>query len=133
MTKHNKPKVTVEELTKAHERLEKFSRKQNSMQEQMIIVKAFEVCYELAWILIEKAVLDEGICVNFPSNIFVEAAKCKLIKRPQIWFGFLAKRNKISHCRDTETVEEIIEIIPTFKKEMEDLIMVLKKEYEKAN
>ena len=133
MTKHNKPKVTVEELTKAYERLEKFSRKKNTMQEQMTIVKAFEVCYELAWMLIEKAVLDEGIRVNFPSNIFIEAAKCKLIKKPQIWIGFLAKRNKFMHRYDMEIVEEIIEIIPAFKKEVEDLMGVLKKEYEKSN
>ena len=37
------------------------------------------------------------------------------------------------HHYDMEIVEEIIEIIPIFKKEIEDLMGVLKKEYEKSN
>lgn len=128
MTKHKRP-VKVEELIRAYKALEKFSAIQKTKQDKIIIIKAFEICYELAWNLIENTVIKKGVYIKFPSNIFIEAEKINLIKKPQIWLGFLAKRNKILYNYDMQVVEEVLEIIPRFKRDLEDLIEALKKIY----
>ena len=117
---------SLEILEKAYKMLEEFTKHKISEQEQAGIIKSFEFCYELSWKLMKKILIEKGVDVSSPKDIFREAARNKLIKDPAPWFEFLKKRNRTVHTYNLEIVNDVIEVIEEFKMEVENLIITVK-------
>ncbi|WNE41414.1 MAG: hypothetical protein AM1032_000154 [Mycoplasmataceae bacterium] len=93
---------------------------------QMAAVQAFEISYELCWKICKKVLHSVAIVANHSKDSFREAAKIGLIDNPELWFDFLKKRNETVHAYDSNILEEIFDILPTFVEELRKLIENLK-------
>lgn len=86
------------------------------------VVKLFELCYELSWKILKRLLAFKGLEVNNPRDTYREAAMQGWIDEPKIWFDFIKKRNETVHQYGQELVENIYEILPKFKIELEKLL-----------
>lgn len=126
MVEEKRSSLSVESLERAFSFLDSFSEHDCTEQEKAGIIKAFEICYELSWKMLKKALFIKGVNVNTPKDVFREAAGANLISDPRPWFKFLEERNKTVHTYNLEAIEEILlKIIPEFKVEVAKVIMVL--------
>jgi hypothetical protein len=62
-------------------------------------------------------------------EVFRQAAVIDLIDDPKLWFDFTRIRNKTANFFDEEGFQEMVNILPTFKKELDTLIERLQKNY----
>ena len=126
MTETHIGKLNIEGLEKAFNFLNSFSVDNCTDQEKAGLVKAFEICYELSWKILERVLMFEGINIGSPRDAFREAALNDLIEDPRPWFKFLEERNKTVHTYNLELIGEIIiKLIPEFKSEVSKLIKKL--------
>lgn len=121
-----KTSISIEGLTKAKSMLDQFTEDCNTERDKAGVIKSFEFCYELSWKLLKKVLLNQGVDLGSPKDCFREAAINKLIRDPVIWFKFLDMRNRTVHTYDLDVLEDIMKILPAFKKEVSDLLDVLK-------
>jgi len=111
-----KSSVSIEGLTKAI--LDQFSEDLTTEKDKTGVIKAFEFCYELSWKLIKKVLLFKGVDVGSPRDAFREAALNGIIEDPTPWFDFLKMRNRTVHTYDLDVLDDIMEMLPVFKKEV---------------
>ena len=133
MGEKKKSSISIEGLTKAKALLDQFIEDCNTDRDKAGVIKAFEFCYELSWKLMKKVLFNLGVDIGSPKDSFREAAANKLIKDPVIWFKFLEMRNRTVHTYDLAILEDIMKILPLFKKEVFDLIKTLKTEVEDSD
>lgn len=122
MLEEKRSSLSVESLERAFNFLNSFSEHDCTEQEKAGIIKVFEICYELSWKVIKKVLLFKGVDVGSPRDAFREAALNGIIEDPTPWFDFLKMRNRTVHTYDLEVLDEIVGILPLFKKEMSILI-----------
>lgn len=90
-------------------------------------IQRFEYTFELCWKTMRRLLRAKGAEVNFPKDVFREAAVDKLISDPQAWFGFLEKRNKATHIYKEEVANEVYAELPKFDKALQEFLAVLSK------
>ena len=129
MNKQVKIDINIKLLEQAYKRLKKFMQNNKTEQEQAGIVQAFEYCYELSWKIMKRVLSSKGIEVNSPKDTFREAARNKIIEDVRKWFKFLDTRNLTVHTYNVKILEQVMQIIPEFKDELEILVNTLKKDY----
>lgn len=128
--------VTLEELIKATNSL-KVSNELliNSQQKEPLnaelhkalrdaCIQRFEFCIELAW---KTSVRLLGLQSRAPNPAVRDMAQNQLIDDPQIWFDFLAARNKTSHTYDEDIAIEVFREIGRIIPELDKLISRLEK------
>lgn len=114
--------INLEILKKAHVTLKKFIDTASTEIEKAGVVQAFEFCYELSWKTIKRFLSNEGITVSSPRESFREAGRNGLIENVKLWLDFIIIRNKTVHTYNEFVLKEIIDIVPTFEKELNKLI-----------
>ena len=117
-----KSSVSIDGLTRAKGILDQFSEDLTTEKDKVGVIKAFEFNYELSWKLIKKVLLFKGVDVGSPRDAFREAALNGIIEDPTPWFDFLKMRNRTVHTYDLEVLDEIMGMLPVFKKEVSVLI-----------
>lgn len=88
-------------------------------------IQRFEYTFELCWKTMKRLLRQKGSEVNHPRDVFREAAAESMIGDPQVWFGFLEKRNKTTHIYKEEVAEEVFGGLPSFKTELEAFLKYL--------
>lgn len=120
-------------LRKAYLTLVKFLINTTTDQEKAGVIQAFEFCYELSWKMMKKVLYREGIQVNSPREVFREAGTVSIISDVGLWFEFIKIRNRTVHTYNEIILNELINVIPKFKNELEILISVLEQRLDKIN
>lgn len=89
---------------------------------EMGVIQAFEISYELAWKTLQKFLGQEGKETRSPRETFRLAAQWGYIDNPQIWFSFGEERNLTTHTYREDVLTELLNLLPFFVKELEQLI-----------
>jgi nucleotidyltransferase substrate binding protein (TIGR01987 family) len=118
----NEKKLHLASIKKAYVTFIRFSEHLDTDQNKAGAVQAFEFCYELCWKFMKRALAQNGVEASSPRDVFRKAALNKLIDDPEIWFEFLERRNITSHTYEEANLELIVEILPSFGKQMAILI-----------
>ncbi|WNE40295.1 MAG: hypothetical protein GBAus27B_000362 [Mycoplasmataceae bacterium] len=90
--------------------------------EEMGIIKAFEISYELAWKTLKKILEIQGVEALNHRKVFRSSAQFGYLEDPQVWFDFGKERNMTTHVYDGDTFQNILNFIPKFLKEFRKLI-----------
>lgn len=90
-------------------------------------IQRFEYCLELSWKTLRRVLYTKGLDVQYPKDIFREAAKTGIVKDPEPWLQFVDARNKTAHLYKEEVAEALFAHMPSFQKELRHLIDHLKK------
>ncbi|MBI2603272.1 MAG: nucleotidyltransferase substrate binding protein [Deltaproteobacteria bacterium] len=118
--------INIYPLIKAQAVFEGFRKNLGSEQEKAGAIQSFEFCYELAWRMIKKVLAQKGVEVASPRDSFREGARSGLIGDPEVWFDFQKKRNSTVHTYNIEVMDELVNILPRFSEELDDLVRKLK-------
>lgn len=110
--------TNIEPLIRAFEKFELFRINDKTEQERAGSIQAFEYCFELSWKIMRKLLEERGKIANSPRETFRMAALEGFIDDPEIWFDFIKKRNLTVHTYNQNYAEEVLEIFPTFSKEI---------------
>ena len=70
-------------------------------------IQRFEFTFELAWKLLRRMLLNEGVESNTPRAVLKEAYQAKLISDGEGWIDMLEDRNKTSHLYDEKIAAAI--------------------------
>jgi nucleotidyltransferase substrate binding protein (TIGR01987 family) len=123
--------IDIQPLINMKKLLEKFLEAEDlhELDEKtaMASIQTFEIAYELSWKILQKILKKYSIDVRFSKEVFLKAADIRLIENPKIWFKFLEKRNETVHSYEEEILNDVIEVMPSFIKELGSLIENLKK------
>lgn len=122
----NTSTVDIAPLLKARDVFEQFRMQLETDQEKAGAVQAFEFCYELAWKAARRVLMNKGVEVNSPRDVFRAAGANKLIDDPEVWFHFIKIRNLTVHTYNYESLEEVVASFDSFSKSLDQLIMRLK-------
>ncbi len=117
--------TNVAPLLKAYTRFREFFVTARTELEQTAVVKAFEYTYELSWKTMKRLLRYRGIESKSPRETFREAARIGLIHDPEVWFGFLEKRNLTAHTYQETQLAEIMAVCPQFLTEVEAFLNTL--------
>ncbi|WNE40673.1 MAG: hypothetical protein mread185_000130 [Mycoplasmataceae bacterium] len=105
----------------------KFESEEITELEEMGIIKAFEISYELAWKTLKKILEIQGTEALSPREVFRSSAQFGYLEDPQVWFDFGKERNMTAHVYDGDTFQNILNFIPKFLAEFRKLIINLGK------
>jgi nucleotidyltransferase substrate binding protein (TIGR01987 family) len=83
-----------------------------SDMEQLSLVKAFELSFELAWNVMKDYLSMKGITGIIGSRDAIrQAFKAELITEGEIWMDMIDSRNLTSHTYDGNTASRLVETI----------------------
>ena len=119
--------INISPLLRAQKKFELFRQQLNSEQEKAGAIQAFEFCYELCWRTLKRVLKKKGLDVASPRDAFRTAAQNYLLVNVELWFDFQLKRNLTSHTYNDAVMEEVIAVLPTFSKAMQQLIETLQR------
>lgn len=114
--------LNLDKLKKAQSVFEDFRVDMKDDREKAGAVQAFEVCYELAWKTIKRALELRGQETGSPKDTFRKAAKEGIIKDRELWFEFQQKRNLTVSTYERDNLNSIIEIFDVFSRELAAVI-----------
>lgn len=118
--------IDIAPLLKAESTFSQFLAGAVTDQEKTGTIKAFEICYELAWKLMKRILQYRGIEVASPREVFRQAGVNQLIDDVEAWLEFLQVRNLTVHTYNENVLHEIFDFLPTFSNALSQLIIVLK-------
>ena len=84
-----------------------------SQVEQMGLIQAFEVCYELGWKLLQDYLKYQGYDPKSPRDSIKQAYQDELISDGETWLKMTQTRNLTVHTYDGALVESIEQTIKT--------------------
>jgi nucleotidyltransferase substrate binding protein (TIGR01987 family) len=73
-----------------------------------IVVKRFELTYEMAWKALKRHLSFLGIEAKSPRMVFKEAYLQNLIEDEQVWLSMIEQRNLSSHIYDEFEIRDIL-------------------------
>ena len=112
-------------MSRLSERVENFNRAYDLFTEaveafdkdkkltHMALIQTFEVCYELAWKVLEDYLFLNGINVQFPREVIKEAFNKEAVKNGQVWIDMLDARNITSHEYNMDKIDGLLIKITT--------------------
>ena len=100
---------------------------------QMGAIQAFEVSYELAWKTLQKFLSREGKESRSPRETFRLAAQFGYLDNPQIWFKFGEERNLTAHTYREDILNELLNLLTPFVKELDQLVKNLEEKSKELN
>lgn len=89
-------------------------------------IQRFEFTFELAWKVIGRLALREGLDCASPRQAFRTALRLGWIADDAAWLSMLDDRNRTSHTYDETTAEGIYAHLPTHLGLFEDLLARLR-------
>lgn len=117
-----KSAIDFSKLLKAQAVFERFRHDMKDDRDQAGAAHAFKFCYELAWKMMKRVLVMQGIEVESPKDAFRKAALAKLIDDPEIWFDFKEKRSLILHAYEQENLNAIVDVFDIFSLELDKMI-----------
>lgn len=79
-----------------------------------LVIKRFELTYEMSWKAIKRLLEYKGIICKFPLNCFKEAFSAKLISSEEIWLEIIETRNLASHVYNLYEINLILDKMPAY-------------------
>jgi nucleotidyltransferase substrate binding protein (TIGR01987 family) len=128
------PKLSVEPLEKALLRLQAgldiMDTDPNDELRRDGVIQRFEHCVDLACKLIQRylkveAQIDDAM-IRTKKDLFREAARLKLIRSAESWFGHYEARNEASHVYNAETARAVFERARIFVPDVKELLESLR-------
>lgn len=94
------------------------------------VIQRFEYSVDLSWKLIQRylkviADIDEA-SIRTKKDLFREAARLKLIRNAESWFGHLEARNEASHVYNPEIAKAVFERATKFLPDARELLEALR-------
>lgn len=120
-------KQRLNNFTKALQQLaygcELMLERELSILEEQGIIQAFEYNHELAWNLLRDYLMGYGGIVGLigSRDTTREAFKVGLIEDGELWMEMIKSRNLSSHTYNEDTAKKLINIIPRYYLEFENL------------
>lgn len=118
--------IDIEPLLKAEATFRHFLAAAVTDQEKTGAIKAFEICYELAWKLMKRILQYRGIDVASPREVFRQAGVNHLIEDVEAWLEFLQVRNMTVHTYNENVLHDIFDFLPQFSVALIKFVTVLK-------
>ena len=98
-----------ENFDKAYKLLEKYVDLADPTEiEQMGIIQAFEMSFELAWKLMKDHLEAEGFQVSSPRDTIKQAYQAGIITDGHAWIDALEARNSTVHTYDSNVADQIL-------------------------
>ncbi len=126
-------------MSRLEERIENFNRAFDIYREavnaydkdgiltHMALVQAYEVCFELAWKVLNDYLNVQGVSVTLPKAVIKEAFANNVIVNGQLWIDMLDARNSTSHEYNMNKINTLLQNISTiFFEELSDFQNKLK-------
>ncbi|MDH5561559.1 MAG: nucleotidyltransferase substrate binding protein, partial [Deltaproteobacteria bacterium] len=85
--------------------------KEPSEAENMGLIQAFEIAFELSWKCLKDYLEEQGHKINSPRDTIKQAFQSELITEGQLWLEALENRNRTAHLYDETKVAEITDMI----------------------
>lgn len=106
-----------------------------SILEEQGIIQAFEYNHELAWNLLKDYLSEYGGLVDLigSRDTTREAFKRGLIEKGELWMSMIKSRNLSSHTYNEDTAKGLLNIIPEYFVEFENLVAKFTKLREENN
>lgn len=114
--------IDIDSLLRARKTFEEFRKNMITDRDKAGAIQAFEFTYELAWKTMKRVLAKRGIEVGSPRDCIREAAINKLISDPEVWFSFLAIRNRASQTYEQENIDVVLQYFDVFSQAMHQLI-----------
>ena len=76
-----------------------------------MLLKSYEVCFELAWKVLKDFLNINGLSVSLPKDVIKSAFANEVIQDGQIWIDMLNARNLTSHEYNLDKINMIISTI----------------------
>ena len=118
--------IIISPLLKAFGKFEQFRVNLKTEQEQAGAIQAFEYCFELTWKTMKRLLQERGKTANSPRETFRMAALEGFIYDPELWFGFLVKRNLTVHTYEEKEAQNVLAIFPLFSDEVKAFLTHIK-------
>ncbi|HXH74024.1 MAG TPA: HI0074 family nucleotidyltransferase substrate-binding subunit [Bacteriovoracaceae bacterium] len=117
--------ISLSRVKKALDSLKRGYKDQLSELERDGLIQRFEFTLEQCWKTSKKVLLNNGIDVDTPKNVFREMGSLGWIKHPEKWLDYIEKRNEASHMYNEEIAVRIFSVIKDFIIDAEKLIITL--------
>lgn len=79
-----------------------------------VVIKRFEICYDLAWKCLKHKLFEMGIDIQNPRAAYVEAVRSKILDDSSLWFDMISLRNSAAHSYDSELADSLYKEIPKY-------------------
>lgn len=89
-------------------------------------IQRFEYSFETVWKTAKRVLQDSGVTSTSPRDVIRDCAAQTWIEDADLWFQFLAMRNRTSHAYDAKTAEEVFNGLAGFLEEAKKLGVKLK-------
>ena len=117
----------IQNLEKANISLKKAIQSPVTRMNKDATIHRFEFTFELSWKIIQSCLRDEGLDCKSPKGCLREAARVGWIDALETWFDFLSRRNLIAHTYDEQSADIIYQKAITFPREVDNLLVHLKR------
>ncbi len=120
--------IDISNFLNARDQFEKYRKNIVKDQERAGAIQAFEFTYEMAWKIMKRLLVEQGIIdINSPKSCFREAAKIGMISEPKNWFHFIEIRNLTVHTYSEQNVEKVIASFEDFSKLLNEFLSNIEK------
>ena len=119
-------KLKLEALIDAKRDFDKYSSSLKTKHNKLIAIRAFMVCHELSWKMMEKILERDGIYATTLKSVFRKAAVKRLIDDPELWFEFQDGWHSALKAKTFKDVKRIWAVFYSFSVEVDSLINRIK-------
>ncbi|MBR5913851.1 MAG: HI0074 family nucleotidyltransferase substrate-binding subunit [Selenomonadaceae bacterium] len=120
LTKEGCVVMTLEQVKAKHEDFEKalkklqIALKKNIEDDELYLdglIQRFELCFELAWKVMQIFLSYEGFSVNSPRSAIRKSFESEIISDVEGWINMLESRNLSTHTYDEDTARKIYKTV----------------------
>jgi nucleotidyltransferase substrate binding protein (TIGR01987 family) len=79
--------------------------------EEMGLIQAFEILFELSWKVLQDYLKEQGYLVKGPRNVLKQAFQDGIINEGHTWLEALEKRNQTVHMYDNDLASALVKTI----------------------
>ena len=94
-----------------------------------IVVKLFEIAYELSWKTLRQDLANDGRIVGSPHAVFVAVYDSGWIEDDQVWFDMINDRNVTVHTYRQDEIEAVVSRVPSYLLAMRAVHDLLKRDF----
>ena len=77
-------------------------------------IKRFELCFELAWKVVQSFLRDRGLDCRSPRDCFREAFSYGLLTQEEVWVQMVQDRNLSVHTYNEELANQLYARLPRY-------------------
>ncbi len=88
-------------------------------------IKRFELCFELAWKVIQSFLRNHGLQCRSPRDCFREAFSYGLLTEEEVWLKIIQDRNLSVHTYNEELANQLYSRLPGYVPALRQLLRKL--------